>query len=54
MKQTSYSDPISGLCKGVYSIDKNRGPYFSSKELVYREKVGDTVTLACQVENLGE
>ena len=45
---------ISGLCKSVQSSDKNRGPYFLSKELIYREKVGDSVTLACKVENLGK
>ena len=45
---------FSGLCKSVQNSDKNRGPYFVSKELIYREKVGDSVTLACKVENLGE
>ena len=30
------------------------GPYFISKSSTYRKQVGGTVTLSCQVDNLGK
>jgi len=44
----------SGMCKDLYHHRQHtKRPYFTSKPDSYREKVGESVVLICQVENLG-
>ena len=40
-----------GLC---LAMSGRGGPYFISKSSTYRKQVGGTVTLSCQVDNLGK
>jgi len=46
--------PQSGMCKDLYHHRQQTArPYFTSKADSYREKVGESVVLICQVEHLG-
>ena len=47
---------VPGLCKDLFHHRQlpSKRPYFTSKADNYREKVGETITLICQVENLGK